>query len=305
MSDFTSVTIAPVEACNLSCAYCRPEAPRSGQGAGSALLSVRTAAAFLRWVVDTGRSRWISVYFHGGEPTLAPVSWYDELLGGAAALAANRAITFQWHLQTNGQLIDESWVDLARRYDLKFGISVDGPPELSAPYRPGAARAAAAIRFLGDRGIFVGSIVVGTTRNLPQIRRVHEYLGGLGVRTFHVNPLLPMGKAKGLPTLSPRMLVDAYAALVESSLERPHLPLEGRLMEYVARFLAPGTGHLKTTGCFSGVKPCGTRSVYLDSRGGVFPCARAADPALRFGVADEDGVRLEPAAAKLPNAAPG
>jgi uncharacterized protein len=84
---------------------------------GRNLLSSRLAAADL------------SVVWHAGEPTMVPAGWYEEAFVRLAEAAPGRRLTHSF--QTNGLAVSDRWIDLWRRWNVRVGISIDGPRDLN------------------------------------------------------------------------------------------------------------------------------------------------------------------------------
>lgn len=62
---------------------------------------------------------------HGGEPLLAPISFYRHFVQVAKAELKDIEVVFG--LQTNGTRITDEWCMLFRELDIRVGISLDGP----------------------------------------------------------------------------------------------------------------------------------------------------------------------------------
>jgi uncharacterized protein len=77
----------------------------------------------------------IILALHGGEPLLAGREWIGWFLDRAADVAKASGFSFAVAIQTNGTLLDASWVELFKRNEVRIGISCDGPPEWHDAYR--------------------------------------------------------------------------------------------------------------------------------------------------------------------------
>lgn len=75
----------------------------------------------------------IALIWHAGEPMTVPRDWYEEAFARLARVADGR--TFRHNFQTNGVLINDAWIDLFTRWDVRLGVSIDGPKELHDRYR--------------------------------------------------------------------------------------------------------------------------------------------------------------------------
>ncbi len=282
-SEINCVLIAPTGACNLQCQYCLSDAPPVGRNPNADLLGLEKAQSLLDYVLANSRFSKITVIFQGGEPTLVPTDWYEILFSYASQKASKRDKSVRWCVQTNGQKIDGSWIDLFKRHNVGVGVSIDGTPGIAAAQRSGTQKTADSILLLRENGIYPGAIVVGTPHNLPEIVRIHEFLAELGIRRFHVLPLMPLGRAKSTRGIPASMITGAYVSLVDSFLRNPGLPREDRLYLFVERFISNEARHLTEVECLSGIKPCGKQLIFLDSSGGIFPCSYAAEETLKLG----------------------
>ncbi len=89
---------------------------------------------YIRQHIDASTEPVISFSWHGGEPLLAGLDFYRK----AVALQkkwkpAGRTIING--IQTNGTLLDESWVKFLAEENFRLGISMDGPEDLHNQFR--------------------------------------------------------------------------------------------------------------------------------------------------------------------------
>jgi uncharacterized protein len=173
------IILEPTDACNLRCGYCQRAASYLNKSSRPTLLPLECATALLKDVLETTESHNIEVIFEGAEPTIAPIPWYENLFSAVDTLAIINNKRIVWKLQTNGQCIDLEWVALFRAYGVKVGISIDGPAEVAEPMRQGTQKAMDAIALLQENDLPVGVVVVGTSRNLPYIGEIQDFLAWL------------------------------------------------------------------------------------------------------------------------------
>lgn len=77
--------------------------------------------------LSQSQSRPLSVVLHGGEPLLLGLRATECLVGGLkSSLRADAGL----HIQTNGVLLTDEFIDMFDRYDVGISISLDGPAEL-------------------------------------------------------------------------------------------------------------------------------------------------------------------------------
>lgn len=73
------------------------------------------------------------IEIHGGEPLLLGHHRMESMLARLREGCPDAALDF--HLQTNGTLLDEQWCELFAREHVRFGVSLDGPPEIADRHR--------------------------------------------------------------------------------------------------------------------------------------------------------------------------
>jgi uncharacterized protein len=120
--------------CNLNCNYCymfnggdlsylrRP-----------AIMSTQIVKSMMRRVAAHCRRHSLSKFtfvLHGGEPLLAPPSFYRTFAESVKTLLSDN-IEVTLALQTNGTLITEEWCRLFQELGIGIGISLDGPQEIN------------------------------------------------------------------------------------------------------------------------------------------------------------------------------
>src|SRR5215813_11287333 len=64
------------------------------------------------------------IVWHAGEPTAAPLAWYERAYDKLRPLAPN-ATTFA--IQSNGIAISQAWIDFLHATQTQVGLSIDGP----------------------------------------------------------------------------------------------------------------------------------------------------------------------------------
>ncbi|MHB8246650.1 MAG: anaerobic sulfatase maturase [Acidimicrobiales bacterium] len=149
--------VGPV--CNLDCAYCyyldnkSLFAPGERYRMGDGVLE-----AHVRSVIEASPGPVVPFAWHGGEPTLAGVSFYRRVVElQASYLPAGWSCLN--NLQTNGTLLDERWCAFLAEERFSVGISIDGPAQLHDALRhdrhgrPTHARVMRGLRLLRAQGI--------------------------------------------------------------------------------------------------------------------------------------------------------
>ncbi len=68
------------------------------------------------------------VVWHAGEPTAAPIQWYEHAYDRLLDVAPART---GFAMQSNGIAIDDRWIDLFRRTNTNVSLSIDGRSKVS------------------------------------------------------------------------------------------------------------------------------------------------------------------------------
>ncbi|CDZ58105.1 radical SAM protein [Neorhizobium galegae] len=123
--------------CNLNCSYCYVynRGDTSWQSRPK-IMSDATARLLGERILENAsahNSPQVHVELHGGEPLLLGKRRFESLVTSMWAGARGADLTV--FLQTNGTLLDREWIDLFRKLNISFGISLDGPAAIHDQYR--------------------------------------------------------------------------------------------------------------------------------------------------------------------------
>jgi uncharacterized protein len=165
--------------CNLACDYCYVYtlADQSWRDQ-PVVMSSDVAARAARRIAEHLRDHAVpaaSVTLHGGEPLLAGPDRLAEIVALIrAAVPPPTRLTFA--VQTNGTLLDDTFLELFRRQDIRVGISLDGDQVATDRHRRLAGggssyrQVVAGLRRLrepANRYLFAGLLCVIDLRNDP------------------------------------------------------------------------------------------------------------------------------------------
>ncbi len=162
--------------CNLSCRYCYS---RAQPAAGPAFMDVELAREILLRFVQAAEVHslpGVTIVYHGGEPLLRGVTFYQQLFQ-VLAQAAPAGLRVTNVIQTNGVLLSHEWVQLLHDSRSKICVSIDGPPSIhdanrvDAEERGSFHRVRRGIGLLQSRGV---PFSVTTTLTRQHISRATE-----------------------------------------------------------------------------------------------------------------------------------
>jgi uncharacterized protein len=114
------IVLQPTPYCNINCEYCYLQDRDNRALMPHAVIEAVGGKIFSRLAPDATPT----VVWHAGEPTVAPISWYEEAY---AALRPSTPPGVTFSMQSNGISLPEKWIDFLRTSDTRIGLSIDGP----------------------------------------------------------------------------------------------------------------------------------------------------------------------------------
>lgn len=131
--DSIEIVLKVSERCNIACTYCyfffgadqsyREHAALLGED------SVEVICAFLRREIPTHELKTVSIALHGGEPLLMKKPRFLRLLEAISQACVGAELDLA--VQTNAMLIDEEWIDIFSRFNVRASVSLDGPESIN------------------------------------------------------------------------------------------------------------------------------------------------------------------------------
>ena len=168
-------------ACNLRCEYCYYAGKESVLHVGAARMSDGVLEAFIRQSLEMhGRHARVEFAWHGGEPTLAGLDFYEKAVLLQNRYGQGRQIVNT--LQTNATLLDDSFCRFFKAQRFMIGVSVDGPEALHNAYRRTAwgggsfSRTLNGMALLKKHGVPFNTLTTVNRANQEAPREVYAFL---------------------------------------------------------------------------------------------------------------------------------
>lgn len=121
--------------CNLDCPYCFYLHKTELLGhAPNARIDDSLLEQHVRQYIEASTGEEVVFSWQGGEPTVMGLPFFEKVVALQAKYRKSGQ-RIENDLQTNGVLLDESWVAFLKRHDFVVGLSIDGPRELHDRYR--------------------------------------------------------------------------------------------------------------------------------------------------------------------------
>ena len=168
-------------ACNLDCAYCFFLEKERLYPGSSLRMTDEVLETYIRQLIETHRSREVTVAWQGGEPTLMGVDFYRRAIEYQKAYA-RPGMVFENTMQTNGTLLDDEWCRFFKENNFLVGISLDGPRHLHDIYRRDKGgrgtfdRVMRGLRLLQKHGIELNVLVAVNRANADFPLEVYRFL---------------------------------------------------------------------------------------------------------------------------------
>ncbi len=271
------VILKPTYGCNLSCKYCYLSAETKVYN----FFDIDFIIPVIDQIFDYCNSHHrqsLTLIWHGGEPLLWGKENYRKVL---SHIEDNyKDYPYRNLIQTNLTLIDQEYIDLFKRYDVRVGFSLDGPKELHNMQRVAKDgkgsfdRVFEKIQLCRDNSMSIGCIVVATSAHLGKVKEIYDFMNSNKL-SFKVNPLFFSGEAKKNKDsleISLKQYADFCIELFDTMFDDPDCNISNSNFVEIASSMISG----KVAGCLLG-ENCQGAFLAISPDGGVFPCGRFCD----------------------------
>ena len=218
-----SASAKPVgSTCNLSCKYCYYLHKSKLLPDKTNRMSDELLEKFIRQYVDQD-SRSIIFTWHGGEPTLLGIDFFQKVVDLQTKYAGSKKI--ENNIQTNGLLIDNDWCAFFKKNRFRIGLSIDGPEHLHNAFRmaqngePSFNQVCRAADLLRRYGVTFNTLTVVHAANSQYADEVYRFLTqDIGSRFVQ---WLPCVEIKEYCTTSPDYIDVEKKPVLGSQTARP------------------------------------------------------------------------------------
>ncbi|MNG78284.1 hypothetical protein D3C79_368540 [compost metagenome] len=189
--------------CNLKCEYCfylekEHSIHQIGPTASQAMSDV-TLKRYIREYIRSQHGEQIDFSWQGGEPTLAGLGFYHNVVAYQKQYADGKRITNSF--QTNAVGINRQWVEFFAKHDFLVGVSVDGLQSVHDAYRvsvngnPTFERVRHGIGLLKAFGVEFNTLTVINDKNWDKGRDTYLALKALGAEHLQFIPIVEITPA--------------------------------------------------------------------------------------------------------------
>lgn len=211
--------------CNLACDYCyylEKSNIYASEGKERFRMSEETLETFIRQYIESQTQPQVLFTWHGGEPLMRPLSFYQRVLALQRQYAGGRLIDNC--LQTNGTLLTDEWCAFFRENNWLIGISIDGPQEFHDEYRrarggqPSFQKVIRGISLLQKHGVEWNAMGVVNDFNADYPLDVYHFYKEIGAHYIQFAPIIERiqrhadGRHLATPSSAPLPLADFSVA---------------------------------------------------------------------------------------------
>ena len=190
------VMLKPIgAACNLACNYCYYlEKSNLYKHQPKRQMSEELLERFVKDYIEAQTMNEVVFTWHGGEPTLRPLSFYQKAVELQKKYAGGRIIHNS--LQTNGTLLTDEWCRFLKENNWLVGISIDGPEELHDRYRrdsqgrPSWQKVMEGIQLLQHYGVEWNAMAVVNRYNADHPQAFYRFFKSIGCQYIQFTPIV-------------------------------------------------------------------------------------------------------------------
>ena len=249
--------IKPTHDCNMRCKYCFHEK----YGYENNLLDITKLKKYIELL--SKKYDYINLVWHGGEPLLAPLSYYEEIYD----YCNKQDSEFVYSLQTNGTLLNDKILDFFKENNTSIGLSFDGlSNDLT---RSNTNIILDNIKLLQENDFNPGAVMVVNQNNVNNLIEEYKYFNSLNLG-MKINPMFNDGAAKNnnFFNLNPDEYIKNFVELFKywSNDENCNIRVS-TCEEFVNLVINENSGVCTFNSCLG-------KWLCLDSNGCLYPCDR-------------------------------
>ncbi|MDQ0221838.1 radical SAM/SPASM domain-containing protein [Streptococcus moroccensis] len=272
-----SVMIKPTSSiCNIRCKYCfyaDVSSMREVTSYGKMTPEI-TKNMIEQIYLDLEDGDKLTLTFQGGEPTLAGLSYFENLV--EVVNKQEKKINVQYAIQTNGMIITERWCSFFKKHNFLIGLSIDGLPEFHDLSRIDVKKRGTYFRVKKTKELFekyqldFNILCVLTNLLAREPKKVYKYLKEEKIEYVQFIPCLDdlIKTKKNKFALTPQRFLSFYKKIFElwmRDLEKG---------QYISIKLFDDIYNLFVNGQVNACGMLGNCSIQyvIEADGSVFPC---------------------------------
>ncbi len=264
--------------CNIQCEYCYEDITFGKEKHYN--MEIENFKKITNRIFAESKKDSMTVLFHGGEPSLLPISWIDAACSHVRQLAITYNKKLSIDIQSNFIKITDEMMSCLKRNNISIGVSIDNPATMPSSMRPLAEKVIE--NFLRARkiGLKCGILTTINKSNYNLFDSICEWLSSeMGCRSFKANVAYPVGKGTNLSPITAEEIFVAKKSMIDYiiSTDAEHL-VEHNIVNSMIYYIdcAVGSDERKPSLCGSKTCGAGKEVIGLTPEGHVLPCGRFA-----------------------------
>ena len=273
LSSIRAILIKPVnDACNLRCTYCY-EGTAEARSSGKVMSKAEIKSIISE--VLTSPHRDIQFLWHGGEPLLAGIDFYRYAIEVQKTANVHGTVIYN-AFQTNGLLLDSTWIEFIRENKIGVSLSLDGSKYLHDINRIDShgkgthSRVLTAINLLQEENMDFNVISVIGSQHEGRAADYWSFIKNSNIKNFDIHPSNGIGASEQSP-IHPEKFSTFVNSIFDYWLNEGDTNIRIGLFDDFFRLLS---GNPPQTCYHAGV--C-SDIIAVEGNGSVIPCTRPFD----------------------------
>lgn len=190
---FVALTKPVGALCNLDCVYCYYLDKQRLYGNSPKVMADDLLERYIRAYIQTNEVPTLSFVWHGGEPLLAGLAFFEKVVRLQQKHNPKRKV-IENLIQTNGTLLNEAWCRFFKEHRFLVGISIDGPKEIHDTYRKNRSgegsfdRTMCGLEMLKHHKVDFNSLTVVSAHAQGRGKEIYTFLKDNGVKFMQFLP---------------------------------------------------------------------------------------------------------------------
>jgi uncharacterized protein len=175
--------------CNLNCTYCYVDSET--RRTSRVKIGIESFARLYAEVLS-GHFGYVTIVWHGGEPTLVGADYLEQVIALQAKYKAG-GVVVRNSIQTNTTAVTPRMIEVFKRYDIGVGVSIDAPADIHSQMRvswdghSSLSKVMDQIALMRQYGLSFGAICVLHKNNYRRADEIYDFFKVLQM-SYHFNP---------------------------------------------------------------------------------------------------------------------
>ncbi|WP_158618878.1 radical SAM/SPASM domain-containing protein [Legionella qingyii] len=275
-TNLRAVVVKLTSRCNIKCEYCYEDITFGKEK--HYYLPIDDFELLIDKMLTNSRQHQITIIFHGGEPSLLPISWLDRAceFSYASALRNNKSIEIS--MQTNFINISDDLMNCFKRNNIALGVSIDNPQDVTQSMRPLADKVIKNYFRAKENGVNCGILMTINQSNAHMFNKICNWLyADMGALSFKANVAYPVGAGVNLPPPTPSEIFKAKKDIIDYMIEtKAECATEYHVTESMIHYVECHLKGVQRSQSLCDYEGCGagTEVIGITPEGNILPCGR-------------------------------